>query len=61
MEQRNIITPIHFVDKHNSNTIPVVKEVIKEKIPEESELSFKCKYGSIKINLSKIPFLRHIL
>ena len=60
MEQRNIITPIHFVDKNN-NTIPVVKEVIKETVPEESELSFKCKYGSIKVNLSKIPFLRHIL
>ena len=58
MEQRTIITPIHFVDKNNCE---LVRKEIKEEKTEESELSFKCKYGSINVKLSKIPFLRHLL
>ena len=60
MEQRNIITPIHFVDKYEDTKL-VRKEVIKETVSDESEFTFKCKYGSINVKLSKIPFLRHIL
>ena len=59
MEQRTIITPIHFVDKNNTELVR--KEVVKETISDESEFTFKCKYGSINVKLSKIPFLRHIL
>ena len=53
MDNKRVITPIHFIDENNTKN-----EMIKE---EEPELNFKCKYGSINVKLSKIPILKHFI
>ena len=52
MEEKKVITPIHFVDK---------EEKKEEPKKNDAELNFKCKYGSINIKLGEIPIIKNFV
>ena len=56
MEEKNVVNPIHFVDKDKKAV-----EVHAEPKKNDAELNFKCKYGSVNIKLGEIPIIKNFV
>lgn len=54
MEEKKIVKPVRFLNEEDTKKEPEKEE------KEDADLVLNCKYGNLKLKLSKIPFIRDL-